>query len=152
MKRRGFLQMLGAVIATPALPMAAPAQAATYNRYMYGLAVFHARTRPHVSVRGIAYCLKVTTAQAEAMIAEMTTAGHVTPVVGSGGSVRAVSNILRPDCWGLDAASRATRAKLRQARQSEISDAQSVQQQPFMAHLHQLCRDYGFTLSPRCVA
>lgn len=153
MKRRGFLQMLGAAIVTPALPSAASAPAAAaYNRYMYGLAVFHARTRPHVSARGIAHCLRVTSAQAEAMIAEMTQAGHVTPIFGAGGNVRAVSNILKPDAWGLDTAARKTRAKLRNAKRRATFDGQTTrsQQLPFMAHLHAMCRDYGLPLSPRC--
>ena len=150
MKRRNFLQFLGAAIAAPALPAIAPAAtAATYNRYSYGLAVFHARTRAHVSARGIAYCLKVPVAQAEAMIAEMTTNGLVKPVFGAGGNVRAVSNILRLDAWGLDAANRKARSETRKTRKASRQQANS---DTMMAHLHQLCRDYGMTLSPRCGA
>ena len=101
MKRRGFIGMLGAAAVAPMLPAAAaPAATATYNRYMFGLAVFHARTRAHVSAAGIAFRLKVTTAQAEAMIAEMTRKGMVTPIMGSPGKLRAVSNIVKPGVWG----------------------------------------------------
>ena len=109
MKRRSFLGLLGAAVAAPVLPASA-APVASYNRYIYGLAVFHARTRAHVSARGIAFRLKVSLSEAEAMIAEMSEAGLVRPIAGPGGSVRAVSNILRPDTWGLDRAARSVRS------------------------------------------
>jgi hypothetical protein len=153
MKRRNFLGFLGAAIAAPALPAIAPAAtAATYNRYTYGLAVFHARTRAHVSARGIAYCLKVPTAQAEAMIAEMSANGLVKPVFGAGGNVRAVSNILKPDAWGLDKAARKARSDARRRNQAETAKPTTPTPDTMMAHLHQMCRDYGMTLSPRCAA
>ena len=128
MKRRGFLKMLGAAVAAPALPAVSSAPAAAaYNRYMYGLAVFHARTRAHVSARGIAYCLKVSTAQAEAMISEMTKNGLVKPVFGAGSNVRAVSNILNTDTWGTAGATRRAqrrdRGDARQQRQAPKGDA-----------------------------
>jgi 3-isopropylmalate/(R)-2-methylmalate dehydratase small subunit len=124
MKRRGFLTMLGAAVAAPALPAVSSAPAAAaYNRYMYGLAVFHARTRAHVSARGIAYCLKVSTAQAEAMISEMTKNGLVKPVFGAGGNVRAVSNILNTDTWGQAGVTR-------RAQRRERGDARQQRQTP----------------------
>jgi len=46
---------------------------------------------------------KVSTAQAEAMVAEMSAKGLVRPIAG--GSVRAVSNILNPGVWGTASAS-----------------------------------------------
>lgn len=130
MKRRGFLTMLGAAVTAPALPAVSSAPAAAaYNRYMYGLAVFHARTRAHVSARGIAYCLKVSTAQAEAMIAEMTKNGLVKPVFGAGGNVRAVSNILNTDTWGTSGvARRAERRKSGDARKKRPTPQQNAPQ------------------------
>lgn len=142
--------MFGAAIAAPALPMAAPAHApAAYSRYMYGLAVFHARTRAHVSARGLALGLKVSKSQATAMIAEMTTDRLVKPVGLSGGNVRAVSNILKPDAWGLNQAARKQRSDTRKAKHAVKRDPNIS---PLMAHLHQICRDAGFTLHPRCMA
>jgi hypothetical protein len=147
MKRRGFLQLLGAAAATPFLPMGTAVQAASYNRYTYGLAVFHARTRAHVSARGIAHCLKVSVPQAEAMIGEMVNNGLVKPVFG-GPNVRAVSNILKPDAWGLEAHARKQRAARRKAKlkakapQHDLTD--------MITHLRKICVDYGMTLHPRC--
>ena len=93
MKRRGFLTMLGAAGLVPALPMpvsAAPV-AAGYNRYMYGLAVFHARTRASISATDLMARLKVSAVQAEAMMGEMTAKGVLTPVVNAaGGAARAL--------------------------------------------------------------
>jgi hypothetical protein len=139
--------MLGAAIAAPALPMVAPAPvAATYSRYMYGLAVFHARTRAHVSVRGLALGLRVSQAQATAMIAEMSSGGLVTSV--GVGNVRAVSNILRPDAWGLSKAARVQRSTIRKAKHAANTVEPGVS--PLMAHLHQMCRKAGFTVHGLC--
>ena len=150
MKRRGFLGLLGAAVATPLLPAMPAAQAAaSYNRYTYGLAVFHARTRAHVSARGIAHCLKVSVPQAEAMISEMATNGLVKPVFG-GPNMRAVSNILKPDAWGLDKAARKARAKVREARKFDAGRARGGFD-PMIAHLRGICVDYGMTLHPRCL-
>ncbi len=152
MKRRGFLTMLGAAVAAPVMPSlgSAATTAASYNRYTYGLAVFHARTRAHVSARGLSHCLKVSLPQAEAMIAEMSAKGMVRPVLGAaGGHVRAVSNILKPDMWGLERTARQARSRTRRAR---IETQDRGVADPMMAHLHQICRDYGMALSPRCFA
>ena len=110
MQRRHFLTMMEAATVAPALPaLGAPAQAATgYNRYQYGLAVFHARTRTQVSAAGIAHSLKVSLPQAEAMIGEMVDANFVKPVLG-GTRVKAVSNITKPDMLGFKRAARASR-------------------------------------------
>ncbi len=150
MKRRGFLGLLGGAIAAPLLPSVGGAATVTsYNRYTYGLAVFHARTRAHISARGLSHCLKVSVPQAEAMIAEMSSSGMVRPIFGApGGHVRAVSNILKPDMWGLERSARQARARTRRARFEARQG--SMKTDAMMAHLHQMCRDYGLTLSPRC--
>ncbi len=151
MKRRAFLSMFGAAAVAPALPaMAAPAAQAGYSRYMYGLAVFHARTRPHVSARGLAHVLKVSAPQAEAMIAEMASKGLVKPLLGGAtGHVRAVSNILKPDIWGISPSMRRARSQARRDRQ-QTSQHEVILQNPLLAHLHKICRNHGLTLSPRC--
>jgi hypothetical protein len=92
--RRSFLTMIGAATVAPALPMlpsAAPATA-LYNRYMYGLAVFHARARATLSAGDLMAKLRVSAVQARAMVGEMSTSGIVRPVAQSAlGAVRAVN-------------------------------------------------------------
>jgi hypothetical protein len=144
LKRRSFLAVFGAAIAAPALPMAAPTHAsAAYSRYMYGLAVFHARTRAYVSARG----LKVSQSQAKAMIAEMTTSRLVKPVGLSGGNVRAVSNIRKPDAWGLNQAARNQRSVTGKAKHAAKRD---LSISALMAHVRKICLSHGMTLHPRC--
>jgi len=143
MKRRSFIGMIGAALAAPALPMAAPA--AGYSRATYGLAVLHARTRAHVSARGLSYCLKVSTAQAEAMVAEMSAKGLVRPIAG--GSVRAVSNILNPGVWGTASASVAKPSPAQQPKINLQMPSQGTDLSAMMAHLHKLCRARGMVIA-----
>ncbi|WP_424941543.1 hypothetical protein [Aliiroseovarius sp. S253] len=95
-KRRNFLTMLGAAATAPLIPAralsAAPAAAVGYNRYQYGLAVFHARTRASLGVADLMSRLNVTGATAEAMMAEMKSSGIIAPVLNSAaGAMRAIS-------------------------------------------------------------
>ena len=112
MQRRNFLTMIGATALAPALPAfgaSRAAAAAGYNRYQYGLAVFHARTRANISAAGIAHRLKVSIPQAEAMIGEMVDSNFVKPALG-GSNVRAISNITKPDMMGFERAARQSSA------------------------------------------
>ena len=143
MKRRNFIGMLGAALAAPAIPMAA--QAAGYSRATYGLAVLHARTRAHVSARGLSYCLKVSAAQAEAMVAEMSANGLVRPIAG--GSVRAVSNILNPSVWGTAGVAKAKPTPSQQPKVDLRIQSHGPDLSALMAHLHKLCRARGFVVA-----
>ena len=59
---------------------------------MYGLAVFHARTRASISVADLVSKLRVSAATAEAMMGEMSARGVLAPVVqGATGAMQAVS-------------------------------------------------------------
>jgi hypothetical protein len=85
MKRRNFLSLIGAASLAPTLPaFGAPAAvAAGYNRYMYGLAVFHARTRNGLTTADLMARLKVSSVQAQAMMGEMSASGVLSSVTGS---------------------------------------------------------------------
>ena len=99
MKRRNFLSLLGAAGTAPLLPLPANAASASlgYNRYMYGLAVFHARTRASLSVADLVTWLRVSTATAEAMMGEMSARGVLVPALNAAsGTMRAVSPTSRP--------------------------------------------------------
>jgi len=89
MKRRSFLSLLLAATAAPALPGGAAAKAVSYNRYTYGFAVFHARHGGAFGAAELAKTMKVTSAQAKAMIAQMSREGIVRPALG--GTVQAVT-------------------------------------------------------------
>ena len=107
MQRRNFLTLMGATALAPVLPAfgGSTVAAAGDNRYQYGLAVFHARTRVDISAAGIAHRLKVSLPQAEAMIGEMIDNKFVKPVLG-GSKVKAISNITKPDMLGFERAAR----------------------------------------------
>lgn len=100
MDRRKFLTLATAASIAPTIPLPAAragAAAAGYNRYTYGLAVFHARTRASVSVIDLTARLKLSTPQAKALIGEMTAKGVVTPALNAApGVVRAVHRVPRP--------------------------------------------------------
>lgn len=88
MKRRNFLSMVGAAAAAPILPSIGASQATAavatgYNRYMYGLAVFHARTRAGLTTADLMARLRISAVQAEAMMGEMTARGVLTPALGA---------------------------------------------------------------------
>ena len=115
MRRRGFRASLGAVLAVPALPslpmasgQVAGAVAVGYNRYQYGLAVFHARTRVAVNAADLAKTLRVSVGTAEAMVGEMRAAGVIAPVLRAGSvAFRAVDAVVKPRLPGVVVKARA---------------------------------------------
>ena len=154
MKRRKFLSLIGAAAAAPLAPsFAAGSAAPLYSRTAFSRAVMHARLKPHVSARGIAYRLKVSVPQAEAMIAEMASKGMVQPVLNGGGvHVRAMSSIVKPQAWGAGDAARRARSETATEGRAELTRAKPRAQASMMDHLCQMCRDYGMPLSPRALA
>ncbi len=154
MKRRSFLGLFSAAVVAPALPVAAPA-AVTYSRSSYGLAVLHERTRPYVSARGLAHCLKLPKSQASTMMAEMTRNNLITLIKRAvDGSMRATINILISDPWGLQKTAAARKVASDNAKREGKSDPARTRGNIdlMLAHLHDLCVRQGMTLSPRCFA
>lgn len=144
MKRRRFLSLLGAAVATPAVPAASTA---AYSRQSFGLAVLHARTRAHVSARGLAWCLKIPNAQAKAMLAEMTAHGMISPI-GPAGAHRAVSHILQPQPWHLAARTAARPAK---AIFNAPSQGHPNTLPGWLRHARNLAQQAGHDMQPQAI-
>lgn len=87
MKRRNFLSLIGAAAAAPMLPAMGGANVAAtsagYTRYMYGLGVFQARTRAGLTTADLMTRLRLSPAQASAMMQEMTARGVFAQSVGA---------------------------------------------------------------------
>lgn len=100
MQRRNFLTSLAALGAAPLIPMGAIGGAATkaigYNRYMYGIGVFHARTSASLGAAELAAKMAIPTSQAKLMLGEMISKGVVSPLTNTAGMVRAIDPINKP--------------------------------------------------------
>lgn len=160
MQRRGFLRLFGAAVTTPFLPaVGAAAPAAGGAQSALAVAVAHAQKFPVISVGGLCKRCNLSAKQAEAMIRELA-ARDLVKLVGPArnGTVRAASKIMIGDPWGIARTSQPrpqpqpgnARQGRRPAQQHSAETAGQVA--PWLAHLHDLCRQRGMTLSPRCFA
>jgi len=151
MRRRSFLGMFGAAIAAPAIPMAAPA---SYSNAAFKVAVAHAKRFPVLSVAGLSKLGGLSQVQAEAMIRELASQGMVKLVGPSRtGTVRAASKILVNDPWGIARTKQPQNvAKVREKTSHTKPQTGPRDIAPWLAHLHDLCRVQGMTLSQRCFA
>ena len=153
MKRRGFLGLLGAAVTAPLMPAvgaAAPARSA------FAVAVAHAERFPVISAGGLSKHGNMTIAQADALIKRLGREGVVKLVGPSrSGAVRAASRVFKNDHWGLGRTARERQAATQKAKAEQPpAEPEAAEQQiaPWLAHLHDLCRQQGMTLSPRCFA
>lgn len=144
MKRRGFLQMIGAAIAAPALPVSAAGQP---GRVM-ARAITHARTYPCVSAVGLSRGLSVPMAQAQDLLRDLSRRGLVGPVSSAGtGPIYAASEVYRP---AVDAAVRVAQVKRAAPSQRQgLSSAARPAPTDWLERLHEICVDTGRTLTPR---
>ncbi len=151
--------MLGAAMSAPLMPVAG---AAAPSRTAFAVAVAHAQRFPVISVAGLAKHGKISPSEADAMIKRLALEGKVKLVGPSrSGGVRAASRILTNDPWGIarttsdrQAAARIEKAKTQDRTASTKAHAKprAGDVAPWLAHLHDLCRARGMTLSPRCFA
>lgn len=97
MKRRGFLQALGAAVTAPFLPMPALARtAAPYSAASVHAAIYHAQSRAVFSVWGLAKATNMTPDQAVAVMDHLAARGILGPLQGTTHGGRwASSNILQ---------------------------------------------------------
>ena len=146
--------MIGAAVAAPALPAAAPAVSAK----VAALATAHAQRYPFVSALGLSKGIGVSFSQAEQVLLSLSRKGLVGPVnTYASGAVHASSNVYKHAVAGMvqaaDAreARRAAKAKRLAQRQMDQATMQ-VDLSRLLAHLRTVCIDNGMTLSPRCFA
>ena len=150
MRRRGFLGMLGAAVASPAIPMVAPS--AGFSRASYGLAMAHARKYPLVSVRGLVNRLGLSAPEAKAIITSMSSDGVLGGIAPTRpGTIFASSKVYTGNM--VKTASTAAKAKQVTATQPKpvVKDIRIPQIKPtkrlaydvnlsvMMAHLRDLC-------------
>ena len=118
MKRRGFLSMVGAAGLAPVLPSLAVPTPGGVGLGAYARAVMHARTRSQISAKGLAFCLKISAGQAEALMGRLASKGVIQPIAGT---ARAASTITNPTIWGRE---HAAAQRLPGARAKPTSDVQ----------------------------
>ena len=142
MKRRGFLQLIGAGIAAPLMPSASFGAAPQH----LGAAIAHARARVSISAWGLSQSLGVTMAQADGLMAEMVQRGAIAQIQGGGGrwalsrvyTTPLPAHIQRPEApSGKD-------GQTHTAQTTEPNDSD-----PLLAHLHQMCRANGHIVTRR---
>ncbi len=151
-RRRGFLGMLGAAIAAPMVPVAAPSSVG-FSRASYGLAMAHAQKYPLVSVRGLVNRLGLSAPEAKAIITRMSSEGVLGTIAPTRpGTVFAASKVYSGQTV-TTAATAATRAKrpVMKRSKSVTKDIRIPQTKPvkrlgydvdlsaMMAHLRDLC-------------
>ncbi len=150
--------MLGAALGAPMLPAAgAAAPAAGLSKSAFDVAVAHAQKFPVISTAGLSKHGKLTAEQAEAMIKWLASEGKVKLIGPSrSGAARAASRILTNDPWGIarTAQERQAAATQKRAAEAQEPDVQPARAKvaPWLAHVQDICRQRGMTLSPRCFA
>lgn len=145
MKRRSFINLLGAALSAPAMPALAVTPA-----NLTSLAAAHARKYPFVSAVGLSRGLEVPLKQAQALLLDLSNTGVVGPVSSCGtGPIHASSKVFRPIAPVSAAqASRAAKQVRDKTAAPEISETHKVAKD-WVAHLQNLCADSGLTLSEK---
>ena len=115
MKRRGFLQALGAAVTAPFIPVPALARTATaaaapYSAASVHAAIYHAQSRAVFSVWGLAKAGNMTPEQASAVMEHLAERGVLGPLQGTTHGGRwASSRIMQSDTLAKARAARIAR-------------------------------------------
>ncbi|MEO9864873.1 MAG: hypothetical protein ABJO29_03200 [Yoonia sp.] len=113
MKRRGFLQALGAAVTAPFVPLPALARTATaapYSAAAVHAAIYHAKSRSVFSVWGLAKATNMTPDQAVAVMEHLAERGVLGPLQGTTHGGRwASSNIMQSQTLAKARAARVAR-------------------------------------------
>jgi len=154
MKRRGFLQMLGAAVAAPVLP----AGVSTTPANIGGLAATHAKAYPLISATGLANRLGLSVAQAQKVLLDLSRKGIVGEVTICGtGPLHAASKVFVPPKESMIRLAQAQKAarEVRAAKLKAAREAACKMQVDFTAmlrHLQGICLQNGMALQPRAIA
>lgn len=145
MKRRRFLQMIGASVTAPFVPapaFATSGKAAIYSPAAVHAAIYHAQTRAVFSVWGLAKATNMTAEQATAVMEHLAKRGILGPLQGTTHGGRwASSQILQSEMLAKARALRAARAVAsRDAGRKEKSF--SVDLTRFLAHVRTIAARY----------
>ena len=137
MKRRRFLQVLGASVTAPALSVPSVGRAAAYPPAAVAAAISHAQSRAVFSVWGLAKALGLEPEQAEALMHELARRGVLGPVQGvTFGGRWASSKVLVSQ---VSASARLAReARSMQSTTGQDQRWPVVDLGPLMAHLRRL--------------
>jgi hypothetical protein len=120
MKRRGFLQVLGAAVTAPFIPLPTLARTAVpYSAASVHAAIYHAQSRAVFSVWGLAKAANMTPDQATAVMEHLAERGVLGPLQGTTHGGRwASSNILQSQTLAKARAARIARELQVKASQS----------------------------------
>lgn len=148
MKRRNFLGLFGAVATVPFLPQISVARVAQSGAYsgaaMHG-AIMHAQTHGAFSVWNLAKTLNLPIAQAEMLMGDLAKRGVIGPLQGTTfGGRWATSKVLLRDSLAASKALHQSKPK------KQNTDKAEADLSTMIAHLRQVCIDYGMPLHPRC--
>ncbi len=153
--RRGFLGMIGGALTAPFVPSVSLVARAGYPASAFHAAIYHAQTRVTVSAFGLAHVLGLKSAQAEALMADLSARGVIGPVQGAARGGWASSNVLIRHKGSAVAAQRLAKGARPRAvaPPRQTPDARTWSEpdlRPFLANLCKMAENHGLTLHPRC--
>ena len=148
LKRRGFMGLLGAALAAPVMPMAAP----QIGPQIRALAKAHARNFPQVSALGLSRTMDLPMAQAQRVLLELSRKGLVGPVSeAASGPISAASRVFRPVAAITGPAVSQNVASATRAPTPTHAPQGAANLSAMLRHLHRICRNQGIIVQPRAL-